>query len=252
MEELEILKKRKSVRSYSSSPISESLQHALRSEATFINSHESGLSFRPVFGDGSPLRGAGRNYGMFRGVDNYLAVVVDPSFPDTLERAGYFSEQWIIEALKKGIETCYVGGTFSASHVDTLVEVYEAVPFIIAFGYPDISRTPLAAKLALSVMHRKHRTPRDFFDGTDNEYEEACGNIPWLQTALEAVACAPSALNKQPVRLHAVNRADGWTVSAHTLNPNKDAIELGIAKFNVAYAVKGVWDWGENGLFFPE
>lgn len=252
MTELEILKSRKSVRSYSSSPISESLQRTLRSEATYINSHESGLSFRPIFGDDAPFRGVGRSYGMFHGVNNYLAVVIDPTFPNTLERAGYFSEQWIIGALKLGMGTCYVGGTFSASHVDTNIEVYEKIPFIISFGYPDEAKTPLAAKIALSVMHRKHRTPRDFFDGTDAEFEEACVNIPWLHIALEAVACAPSAVNKQPVRLKAVNGADGWTVSARTLNPQKDSIELGIAKFNVAYAVKGVWDWGEDGLFFPE
>lgn len=252
MSDLEILNSRKSVRSYLSSPISESQRRSLRSEATFIGSHEAGLSFRPVFGDDAPFKGVGRSYGMFRGVENYLAVIVDPTFPNAMERAGYCAEQWVVEAVKLGLGTCFVGGTFSASHVDTFVEVYEKIPFVVAFGHPDEKRTSFVARLASNMAHRKHRLPRDFFDGDDAAYDEACSNITWLPQALEAVACAPSALNKQPVRLKAVHTEDGWTVSAHTLDPNKYAIELGIAKFNVAFAVKGVWDWGENGLFFPE
>lgn len=252
MTEIEILKSRKSVRSYLSSPISESQCRSLRSEATFVDSHEAGLSFRPVFGNDAPFKGVGRSYGMFRGVENYLAVIVDPTFPNAMERAGFFAEQWVIEAVKLGLGTCFVGGTFSASHVDTFVEVYEKIPFVVAFGFSDEKRTSFVARLASSMAHRKHRTPRDFFDGDDDAYQAACSNIPWLNVALEAVACAPSALNKQPVRLRAVHAEHGWTVSAHTLDPDKFAIELGIAKFNISFAVKGEWDWGENGLFFPE
>lgn len=252
MSNIEILKSRKSVRSFGSSPISDSLRRTLQSEATFVNSHESGLSFRVVFDDDAPFRGIGRSYGMFRGVNNYLAVVIDPTFPHTMERTGYFAQQWVMEALKIGISTCFVGGTFSASHVETMVEVYEKIPFVIAFGTAEEARTPMVAKITMAMMHNKKRTPRDFFDGSDSEFESAQKNIKWLETALEAVACAPSALNKQPVRLKPVETAEGWTVSAHTINPGSNAIELGIAKFNVAFAVGGSWEWGENALFLPE
>lgn len=252
MTNIEILKSRKSVRSFGSSPISDSVKRTLQSEATFVNSHESGLNFRAVFDNDSPFKGIGRSYGMFRGVNNYLAVVVDTTFPHTMERAGYFAQQWIIEALKIGISTCFVGGTFSAAHVETMVEVYEKIPFVIAFGAAEESRTSIAAKLATAIAHRKKHIPRDFFDGSDSEFEVATKNIKWLGTALEAVACAPSALNKQPVRIKPVETESGWTVSVHTMNPESDAIELGIAKFNVAFALGGYWEWGENALFFPE
>lgn len=160
MTELEILQSRKSVRGYSLSPISDSMSRTLRSEATFINSHEAGLSFRPVFGNGDPFKGATRSYGMFKGVENYLVAVVDPSFPHTYERAGYYGEQWVIEAVKLGLGTCFVGVTFSASQIDTMVEVYEKIPFVITFGHGDDSRTPLTAKIAMAVAHRKRRSPR--------------------------------------------------------------------------------------------
>lgn len=249
---LELLKHRKSVRSFASSPISVEVRNRLRSEATYVNSHEAGLNFHVCFDDDAPFRGVGRSYGMFRNVSDYLAVVIDPTFPDTYERAGYFAEQWVMEAVKSGLGTCFVGGTFSASHIAARMEVYEKLPFVVAFGIPEESKTTLIAKLGMKIAHRKHRPARFFYDGDDAEYERARRAIGWLDCALESVACAPSSLNKQPVRLKMTEVNGVATVEAHTVEPGKAPVDLGIAKFNVACAVQGTWEWGEKGIFMPD
>lgn len=252
MTTLELLQSRHSVRSYSSRPISEEIRNKLRSEVTFINTHESGLNFQLCFGDDAPFRGAGRSYGMFRNVRNYLAVVIDPTFSDAYERAGYFAEQFVIEALKSGLGSCYVGGTFSRQHVDARVEVYEKIPFVVSLGYPEEGRTPLLAKVAMKFAHRKSMSPRDFFDGNDSEYESALQKFPWLSEALQAVACAPSSLNKRPVRLKVVPENGTPHIAAVTTGQETSPVDLGIAKYNVASVISGVWDWGNPGVFFQD
>lgn len=243
MTALELLQSRHSVRSYSSRTVSEGIRNKLRSEVTFINTHEAGLNFQLCFDDDAPFRGVGRSYGMLRGVNNYLCAVIDPTFDDAYERAGYCAEQFVIEALKLGLGTCFVGGTFSRQHVGARVEVYEKVPFVVSFGYAEESLTPLIAKVAMKFAHRKTMSPRDFFDGNDSEYESALREFPWLFEALQAVACAPSYLNKRPVRLKVVTE-DGMRhiVAYVTTKQETTLVDLGIAKYNVSTVVSGVWD----------
>lgn len=216
MTNLELIQARHSVRSYSGKTIPDDVRNRLKSEVTYINTHEAGLNFQLCFDDDAPFRGVGRSYGMFRGVRNYLVAVIDPTFPDAYERAGYFAEQFVIEALRLGIGTCFVGGTFSRQNVGARVEVYEKIPFVIPFGYPEDDKTPLLAKMAMKFAHRKKMSPRDFFDGEDAEYEIWRNEFPWLDVALEAVACAPSSLNKRPVRLMPCRDGNELRIAATT------------------------------------
>ena len=229
---IEQLRGRHSVRSFADREIETGLVNRLRSEATYINTHDAGLNFQLRFGDGAPMKGFARSYGMFRNVRNYMAPVIDPTFDHAVERAGYYSEQFVME--------------------DVTVEVYERIPFIVVFGYSEASATTLLGRLASKLTHRVTRQPRDFFDGTDEDYRRSCAEFTWLETALEAVACAPSGYNRQPVRLRSVETPEGPGIAAFTLDPQKDAAELGIAKFNVAAAVGGCWDWGEGGVFVKD
>lgn len=250
--ELELLRSRHSVRSYSDESLNEAVINKLRSEVTYINTHEAGLNFQLCFDDSSPFAGMARSYGMFRNVRNYMVAVIDPTFPHAYERAGFFAEQFVMEAVGAGLGTCFVGGTFSREHVGARVEVYEKIPFVVAFGIADTGRTSLLAKAAARIAHRKSRSPREFFDGNDAEFEEAKRTFPWLERGLEAVACAPSALNRQPVRLKITEVGEEKLVTAHTLEPEKYAVDLGIAKYNLAAVVPGIWDWGEGGAFYPD
>ena len=249
---LDLLENRHSVRSFTVEPLSQSVIDRLKSEATYINSHEAGLNFQLVFNDSTPFAGFRQSYGIFRNVRNYLAVVIDPTFPDTYERAGYFAQQFVVEALKLNLGTCYVGATFSKNHIQPRMEVYEKLPFVIALGFPDVDKTSLIGNLTSRLAHFKKRKPVDFFDGSEDEYNRAKSLFPWIDDALRAVACAPSSLNRQPVRL-ALKSVDGSDcIVAYTVDGNKSAVDLGIAKFNVASVVQGIWDFGQYAPFYPD
>lgn len=266
-ERLDLLCRRHSVRSYTGTSLSEDVINKLRSEVSYINSHEAGLNFQLCLGDDSPFRGVGRSYGMFKGVRNYLAAVIDPTFAggsgNTYERAGYAAENFVIKCTELGLGSCFVGGTFSKEHVSALLKVYEKIPFVVTFGLPD-GKDTMIARMAKKVAHRHKMSPRGFFDGDDESYIEACKEFPWLPDALKALSVAPSALNSRPVRLeyskdHCLNGDEVKFVessqcepqiTAHTIDPAKYAVELGIAKANIAYAIGGDWDWGENGAFY--
>lgn len=245
---LEKLKSRHSVRSYSLDKIEDRLRNVLQSEITMINTHESGLNFQLVFDDDDPLRGFTRSYGFFKNARNYLACVIDPSFPNTYERCGYFAEQFVMKAVESGLGTCFIGGTFSESHVNVSKHVYERIPFIVAFGYFSESGSSAIAKVVEKMVHRHRLTARDFFDGDDLKYQEAVNKYSWLPKALEALACAPSSMNKQPVRIY---MSDDGRLNARSLPAtDKSAIDLGIGKFNFAAVSPGEWDWGENAPFY--
>lgn len=252
MDTLDFLKSRHSVRSYTTYPLDDAIKNKLRSEVSYINTHEAGLNFQLCFDDSAPFSGWSRSYGMFRNVSDYMVAVVDPTFPHAYERAGYFAEQFVMEAVKAGLGTCFVGGTYSASHLGARVEVYEKVPFIVAFGQPQPGNTTLIARLSAGLTHRKTLQPRQFFEGDDIEYHEVMNRFSWLHDALEAVACAPSALNRQPVRLKMKAVESQPRIVAFTPDADKFAVDLGIAKYNVAAAVPGVWEWGENAPFYPD
>lgn len=249
---LELLRRRHSVRSYSVDAIDDAVRNRLRSEITYINTHESGLSFQLCFDDAAPFQGWSRSYGIFRNVRNYMVAVIDPTFPDAEERAGYFAQQFVIETVRAGLGTCFVGGTYSGSHIRARVEVYEKVPFVVAFGRSDHSATSLLARISSRLAHLKTMTPRDFFAGDDVEYHEVLDRFPWLHTALQAVACAPSAMNRRPVRLKMREVGGRSRIVAFTDDSGKYAVDLGIAKYNVAAVVPGVWEWGENAPFIPD
>ncbi len=85
------LKERRSVRSFIDSSIPQSMRDTIKSMVTMIDTHEAGMHFEAFFDDDNPFRGFTRSYGFFRNPKNYIAAVVDVSFPGAYERGGYCS-----------------------------------------------------------------------------------------------------------------------------------------------------------------
>lgn len=243
------LRARHSVRTYSAKPIEEGEIRSLQSEVTLINTHEAGLNFQLMIGNEDPFKGLARSYGMFRNVRNYLACVIDPSFDNAEERAGFYAEKIVMCALQMGLGSCFVGGTFSREHSGARMRVYEKLPFVVTLGYPADKGESFMARMTSRIAHRKTRGARFFFDGDDAEFARAEELFPDLMIGLEALACAPSGLNRQPVR---VRLDDNGMLRAYADACAYNApVDLGIGKFNFAAAAGGSWEWGEDAPFIP-
>ena len=247
---LEQLQARHSVRRYKNEPLTGEIKSALSAEVTMTNTHEAGLNFQIIFDNGDPFQGFSRSYGMFGNVRNYLVCIVDASFANAVERAGFFAEQFVMKAVGLGLGTCFVGGTFSEKEIDIPKHVYETIPFIVTFGYPEKKTQTLLSSLAMKISHRHDLPARGFFEGTDDEFRKACEKYPFLPDGLEGLSCAPSSLNRQPVR---VRLDEERNLRIHNLKKYpKNEIDLGIGKFNFASAANaGDWEWGDDAIFLP-
>lgn len=196
---IEDLRIRHSVRAYSDKPIENSIINSINAAITDVNVHEAGMHFQLITNDATPFKGFSRSYGMFKNVNNYIACIVDTSFPNYLERAGYFGMKILMHAFCLGLDTCFVSGTYSAKHVSARIRVGEKLLFLITIGYGEDNKPTPLATLMHKISHRHSGlTPMDFLD-TELPWETICAEFPLLLKGLEAVSYAPSALNKQPV-----------------------------------------------------
>lgn len=245
---IELIESRHSVRSFKDIPLTTELKDKLRSETTYINTHEAGLNFQPVFDDSGPFEGFRRSYGMFKNVSNYLACIIDPTFPHAFERAGFYAEQFVMVLQNLGLGSCFVGGTFARADVNARMEVYEKLPFVVVFGHPDERHTSLIGRVAARIVHSKRRAPSDFIFQPMADKSKNMEN-PQFELVLRAVACAPSALNKQPVRIYEKEQDGRSDIYAIVEDYEKNAIELGIAKYNISAVIPGFWEWGNDAPF---
>lgn len=225
------LKERHSVRSFIDSPVPQPLRDKIKSMVTMIDTHEAGMHFEVFFDDNEPFKGFTRSYGFFRNPRNYIAAVVDVSFPGAYERAGYFAEQLVLNMVQLGIGTCYVGGTFDRNHTGVNLRVDRKILFLILFGIEDKETRRPVQKLMMKMMKRGNIAASQFFVGSEEELSKALEAVPQLPECLEALDCAPSSLNKRPARLRfSDNRIEVYIPDR---KDDKQLIDLGIAKFNV-------------------
>ena len=252
MDRLKLLKERHSVRNYTGNPLSSEIVNKLKAEITFINTHVAGLKFQLFFNDSNPFKGFFKSYGTFVNPSNYMAAVVDTSVDNISEKAGYYAEQFVIKAVEEGLGTCFVGDTYDSSSVNARIRVGEKILFVVLFGEP-LKKERTVEKLFVKFVHRKKMNSENFFE-PEKEYQKALSLFPNLTAGLEAVACAPSSLNKRPVRVF-MKKIDGYgqlCARVDDRNP-KNLIDLGIAKFNYNYATETLSEWGNGApLEIPE
>lgn len=198
---LEKLAERRSVRNFTSTPLSDSDKARLRSAITSINSHEAGLHFTLVTDSPEAFNGFGRSYGLFSGVSNYVALVIDESaYRNMEEKAGYYAQMLVMKCIGMGLATCFVGGTFSRKHLEVQMRAGWKVPAVVAVGYPAEGKDSFLGRVMHKVIKRKSKAPLQFYKG-DLPWEEVSELFPKMLDALKAVALAPSAMNKQPVSI---------------------------------------------------
>lgn len=123
----------------------------------------------------------------------------------------------------------------------------EKILFLVFVGYA-ADKEKFGARLMSKFVHIKKRTPDSFFEPAD-KLPEAHKLFPdILEKGLTAIAEAPSALNKQPVRVSMDKNMAGRNILVAKVKEgnDRDLIDLGIAKYNFNYATSTECEWG-NG-----
>lgn len=245
MEALELLKKRHSVRAFLNVELSKEIQDELKAEVTSINTQVAGLKFRLFFNNSDPFKGFFKSYGSFVNPSNYLAAVVDNGFDNIWEKAGYYAEQFVMKCVQLELGTCFVGGTYDPHSINILLKAGEQILFVVLFGIKS-GYLRKKEKILVNFVHRKQYPISHFFEPSDH-FEKECEKFPLLKRGTEAVAIAPSALNKRPTRIFISNLEDTPVICAKVDDKNKkNLIDLGIAKFNFNFATQTVCEWGNR------
>ena len=121
---LEAIYNRHSVRSYIQEPLAGELCEKLN-EFIEQKNGESGLHMQLVVGEPKAFKGF-NSYGAFKGVENYI-VLVGKKSADIGQTVGYYGEKVVLYAQTLGLNTCWVGLTYSKVSDKFVVEKDEKV-----------------------------------------------------------------------------------------------------------------------------
>lgn len=199
----------------------------------------AGLHIQLVLNNPEAFNSLKKSYGMFRGVKHILALVGPKNDPNLWEKLGYYGEQLVLEATALGLDTCWVGGTYSKHDCLCQILPNEELAAVIVIGYAEKSVT-VKEKVIAAISHRRHKT----FSQCTKIYDTA---PDWFKYGVESALLAPSALNAQPVLFTWKDQ------KAYASIPEKhkhEQIDLGIAKYHFELAAnKGHFKWGNHACF---
>lgn len=228
---LNVIRGRKSVRSFDGRPLTAEDRGKLEQYAAQIT-NPFGIPVQFVFLDAEDY---GLSSPVLTGEKLYVAGKVEKK-PYADVAFGYSFEKLVLYAWSLGIGTTWIGGTMKRGQFEEAagLQAGEMMPCISPLGYPAKKRT-VKESLMRRGVGADTRLPVDklFFDGSlktplPAEKKEAAADL------IEMVRWAPSAVNKQPWRIilqdgsyHFYEKKDKGFVSDATGDLQK--IDVGIA-----------------------
>ena len=228
---LEIIKSRKSVRSFEEKPISAEDRRRLEQYMETI-SNPFGIPIRFVLLE---AKENGLSSPVLTGETMYVTGTV-PKDSNADAAFGFSFEKLVLYAWSLGIGTTWIGGTMKRESFERAAGVSEGemMPCVSPLGYPAKKRS-VKETLMRKGLGADSRLPFEklFFDGSWGVPLSASGSDE-LRDLLEAVRWAPSAVNKQPWRIiaadggfHFYEKQDKGFVSEKTGDLQR--IDVGIA-----------------------
>ena len=107
----EAIELRHSVRAYKEQPLTEDVVKVLKERIADLN-QEGNLHVQLMLNEPKAFLGPFAKYGKFRGVSNYL-VMAGQKADDLAERVGYYGEHLVLLAQTLGLNTCWVGLSYT-------------------------------------------------------------------------------------------------------------------------------------------
>ena len=204
MDRMEVIRRRRSVRTFDGKMISPGDLEAL---CEYIETIENpyGIPVRFVLLD---RKECGLSTPVISGEPYYIAAAVG-NVPHSEEAFGYAFEEMVLYAWSLGIGTTWIGGTMKRTMFEQAagLEEDERMYCISPLGYPaaKMSLKEFAMRKGVGADRRKPASELFFDRDTQLPLQEA---DPDVMQALEAVRLAPSAVNGQPWRI--VRDADSY------------------------------------------
>lgn len=224
----EAIEARHSVRAYREEPLQEETVRLLQEKIAQLNS-EGRLHIQLILNEPKAFRGPLARYGKFSGVSNYL-VMAGRKAGDLDERVGYYGEQLVLYAQMLGLNTCWVGVSYSKVPGTYVLEEGEKIACYIAVGYGETQGSAHKGKTAAQVSNVSDETPS------------------WFLKGVEAALLAPTAVNQQRFSFeysgmnggrHQVTASKGFSMVGYTqmdLGIARCHFEIGVGKENFEWA----------------
>ena len=209
MTEIEAIVARHSVRQYIEKLIEAEKIEELKALIEECN-RVGGTHIQLVTDEPKAFEGGMAKYGKFSGISNYIAVVGKKGDDVNL---GYYGEKVVLRVQMLGLNTCWVGLSFSKQPDAYQVLDGEKLFCVISLGYGANQ----------GVQHKLKPI---------EEFAEVNGPMPeWFRQGMEAAILAPTAVNQQKFRF--VLR-DGNKVEAQARFSfiGYAKLDLGIAKYH--------------------
>lgn len=196
----EIIKQRKSVRSYSDKSISEDLIEEIEN---YINDLDNpfNINIRIRLIKKENYDGVVRlgTYGVINGA-KYFLISACENKEFSLEALGYAFEKVILYCTSLGLSTVWLGGTFSRSSFKKTINLREdeILPIVSPVGYESNSKSFLQNLIKSNRSRKDFQTiffDKDFNTPLINNVDETYKEV------LEMVRLAPSSMNSQPWRI---------------------------------------------------
>ena len=211
----EAIEARHSVRAYKEQPLAENVVKVLEEKIAVLN-REGKLHIQLIQNEPKAFLGTMAKYGKFRNVGNYI-VMAGQKADDLDERVGYYGEQLVLLAQTLGLNTCWVGLSYSKVSGTYELGEDEKIACYIAIGYGESQGVSHKIKTVEQVSNISDITPL------------------WFKKGIEAALLAPTAVNQQKFSFeyigmrnnrHQVRAKRGFSVIGYT------KMDLGIAKYH--------------------
>ena len=210
----EAIELRHSVRAYKEQPLTEDVVKVLKERIADLN-QEGNLHVQLMLNEPKAFLGPFAKYGKFRGVSNYL-VMAGQKADDLAERVGYYGEHLVLLAQTLGLNTCWVGLSYTKIPGTYKLNEGEKIACYIALGYGETQGVTHKIKTIEQVSNVSDSTPS------------------WFRKGVEAALLAPTAVNQQKFSFEYLGMKDGQhQVLAHKgfSMIGYTQMDLGIAKY---------------------
>lgn len=208
----EAIEARHSVRAYQDKPLTADVVSVLNAKIAELND-KGRLHMQLVLNEPKAFQGKLAKYGKFSGVNNYF-VMAGQKAADLDERIGYYGEQLVLLAQTLGLNTCWVGLSYSKVPGTYVLEEGEKIVCYVALGYGEDQGTSHKIKTVEQVSNVSDVTPS------------------WFRRGVEAALLAPTAVNQQKFSFRLEGRKEGRP----QVNAKKSFSLIGYAQLDLGIA----------------